>query len=61
MFYTPSWEEIYIQSEIRHEKFAEATKIDFFLKNAYLNFNYKIIEVPMKDINERVKFIVNSL
>ena len=61
VFYTPSWEEIYIQSEIRHEKFAEATKIDFFLRNAYLNFNYKIIEVPMRDINERVKFIINNI
>jgi predicted ATPase len=61
VFYTPSWKSIYIQSEVRQETFSEATKIDIFLRQAYHSFNYEIIELPKKNIDHRVNFIINSL
>lgn len=61
VFYTPSWEQIYVQSKVRQETFTEATQIDNFLRKAYHHYNYKIIEVPRKKIEDRVNFIINNL
>ena len=61
IFYTPVWSEIYTQNNIRKETLNEAKKIDYFLKKAFLKYNYNIIEVPALDVLKRVDFIISSL
>ena len=61
VIYLPSWQSIYIQTGVRHEKFCEAQKIDSILKKTYTDFKYELIEVPKASIEERLKFILNSI
>ena len=61
VFFTPVWGKIYKTTNQRPESYEEATKIDAFLREAFLKFNYNIIEVPKLDINQRVNFILNNI
>ena len=61
VIYFPSWQNIYIQTKVRHEKFSEAQKIDSVLKKTYMDFKYDLIEVPKTSIDQRLKFILNSI
>ena len=45
----------------RPESYSEAEKIEFFIKKTYLKFNYQIVEVPKKDINQRIEFILKNI
>ncbi|MFY0604668.1 MAG: ATP-binding protein [Flavobacteriaceae bacterium] len=55
------WEEIYITDNERYETFQESEKINSFLEKTYLEFGYKLINVPFGSIKERTHFIINSL
>ncbi|MBF26114.1 MAG: hypothetical protein CMP49_06370 [Flavobacteriales bacterium] len=61
IFYTPCWKKIYKTTPHRPENYENSIKIDIFLRNAYIEFNYNIIEVPKLDVNKRVDFIINNL
>ena len=61
VIYFPSWQNIYIQTKVRYEKYWEAQKIDSVLKKTYMDFKYDLIEVPRTSIEERLKFIINSI
>ena len=61
IFYTSLWPDIYEKTNHRKETIQEAKKIDFFLKKAFLKYQYNIIEVPKLDVLKRVDFIINNL
>lgn len=61
VFYAPFWDSIYQQNKHRKETMQEAEKIDFFLRQSFLDFNYNIIELPKIDISERTNFIINNI
>ena len=61
IFIFKPWEEIYKKDETRIEEFSEAKKISPFIYKVYNNAGIQIIEVPNLSIEERVKFILNSL
>ena len=45
----------------RKEDEGTAERIHRLVKESYEEFNYKIIEVPVMDVEERVKFILENL
>ena len=61
IFIFQPWEEIYKKDETRIEEFSEAKKISPFIYKVYNDTGIQIIEVPNLSIEERVKFILNSL
>ena len=61
IFILPPWEEIYISDEARYENYEQATLIFEHLKETYLHYNYKLIEVPKANISERIDFILKSI
>ena len=61
VFVLPPWEEIYKQDNERYESFEQAEKIFHFLKKGYESYGYKIREVPVGTIKERVQFITNTI
>ncbi|SRX76279.1 AAA family ATPase [Aequorivita antarctica] len=61
IFVLPPWEDIYEQDNERYESFEQAEKIFHFLKNGYQNYGYKIHEVPVGTIKERVQFIITTI
>lgn len=61
IFLLPPWREIYQQDNERYESFEQAQKIFHFLKKGYENYGYKVTEVPVGAIKERVNFILENL
>lgn len=61
IYLLPPWEEIYISDNERYESFNQALEIHEHLKNAYITYGYKPIEVPIDSIANRSSFIINSL
>lgn len=61
VFVLPPWEDIYEQDNERYESFDQAEKIFLYLKNSYQNYGYKVQEVPVGSIKERVEYILGSL
>ncbi len=61
IFIMPPWEEIYITDNERYESFEQALAIHNHLKNTYISFDYKLIDVPFNSVEKRVEFILNTL
>ena len=61
IFVTPVWKEIHRTDDERYESYEEAKKIDRFLRKAYLDFNYTLIDIPLTSVEERVQFILETL
>ena len=61
VFVAPPWEEIFVQDKIRNENFMEASAIHNQILKAYSEYNYKIINLPLANPKERVRFILNFL
>ena len=61
VFLAPPWQEIYVTDQIRREKFEEALAIHDEIVKAYLKFQYKIINLPLVNPEERVQFVLNFL
>lgn len=55
------WKEIYTSDNERYETFEESVIISRFLHDAYTELGYEIIKVPFGSVEERCKFIMNSL
>ncbi len=60
IFFFPIWEDIYNSDNERYESLEEAKKIQYFLRNAYQNLGYNIIEVPKISVEARVDFILKK-
>lgn len=61
IFHFSPWKEIHTTDNERYETFEESSIIDNFLLNAYKELGYKIKNVPFGSVDERTKFIINSL
>jgi len=55
------WKEIYTSDNERYETFEQSTLISKFLYTAYNELDYEIINVPFGSVDERCKFILNSI
>ena len=61
IFILPPWKAIYKTDNERYESFDQLLEIHEFLKKWYSKFGYKIIEVNIGSIEERLKFILNRI
>ncbi len=61
IFLLPPWKEIYISDNERYESFEQAQEIHEYLKNAYITYGYTPIEVPIGTVEDRSRFIINTL
>lgn len=61
IFHFPPWKEIHTTDNERYESFEESLEIDTFLVNTYTNLGYNLVVVPFGTVNERCKFVINSL
>ena len=53
--------QIYKTTNHRVECYQESKKIDQFLRQAFLRFDYNIIEIPKLNISKRADFIINNI
>ncbi|MEM6721356.1 MAG: ATP-binding protein [Bacteroidota bacterium] len=60
-FMLAPWKEIYEQDNERYESFEQAETIQQYLKSAYENYGYQLIDVPFGTVSERVSFILHIL
>jgi predicted ATPase len=61
VFVTPPWAEIFTNDNIRTETFEEATRIHEFVVETYLNLNYQVVELPLLPVDQRMKYLFQSL
>ena len=61
VFYTPIWEQIYINDSERKENLEQAKKIEKAIINAYQSQGYKLVEIPKISIKERADFIISII
>jgi predicted ATPase len=61
VFLLPPWKEIYSTDNERHESYDLAIDLYQHLKDAYLNLDYTVIEVPTGTVKGRVDFILKKL
>ena len=61
VFLMPPWEDIYVADNERFETYEESLKIYHFIKKAYTDLGYTIVEVPHGTIDDRTDFILESL
>lgn len=61
VFILPPWKEIYHTDSERKQDWEEAVLTFEKMKETYLNYEYKIIEVPKDTIEKRVAFVLDSI
>lgn len=61
VFYFPPWKEIYSQDEERKIGFEGARDFGIRTKEVYEELGYRLIEVPLVPIGDRVRFILEKL
>ena len=61
VFYTPIWEEIYVNDSERKENLEQAKKIESALIETYRSAKYNLIQVPKTTIQKRVNFIISKI
>lgn len=61
VFLLPPWKEIYQTDNERYESFEQAVVIYEHLKDSYISFGYKPIEVSKESVKTRSEFILNNL
>jgi|SRR5690606_7834106 Predicted ATPase len=57
VFILPPWKEIYVTDNERKQTWKEAVYTFNKMKETYLNYGYKVIEVPKCGVDKRRKFI----
>ena len=57
VFFLPVWPEIHSLDKQRMETLEDCIEVDAYLKQAYREKGYHLIEVPMLSVEERVAFI----
>ena len=53
VFYTPIWEEIYINDKERKESIKQAKQIENEILSSYKFYDYKLIKVPKGSVEEK--------
>lgn len=61
VFVTPPWPGIYINDTIRKETFEEAILIHQAVLEIYSDLNYRIIELPLISVSDRLSFILKTI
>lgn len=61
VFYTPIWEQIYVNDKERKESIEQAKQIEKEILSSYTFYNYQIIKVPKGSIEERANFILSQI
>ena len=61
VFVTPPWREIFVNDSIRCETFEEAVNIHQIVLETYSQLDYKIIELPLIPVRERLKYILQTI
>mgnify|MGYP001259739747 CR=1 FL=1 len=61
VFYTPIWEEIYVNDSERKEDINRAKEIEISIIKTYRRYGYKMIEVPKIPILKRADFIISKI
>lgn len=61
VFYTPIWEEIYINDEERKESIDHAKLIENEILSSYTFYDYQLIKVPKGSVEERANFILSCI
>lgn len=61
VLFLPSWQEMYTADEDRLMSFESAKNFGNLIRRGYIDEGYKINDVPLVSIEERVEFIINTL
>ena len=61
VFMLSPWNKIYKSDNERYESFHQAIEIAVFLRKAYQEIGYKIIEVPFGSVEQRTNYILYAL
>ena len=61
IFLLPPWPQIYTTDDERDQTFDEAVRVFEHLRDWYVKWGYKPVEVPRVSVDERVIFILNTL
>jgi predicted ATPase len=61
VFVSPPWPEIFVNDSIRTETYEEAVRIHQAIIDTYIGLNYKIIELPLLSIGERIRFMLQVI
>lgn len=61
VFILPPWPEIYQEEPARRQDYAKAVSLYHSLKNTYLEYGFRLVEVPKLSIERRADFILESL
>lgn len=61
VFFLPSWKDIYSNDEDRTMSFETAKDFGVLIRNAYIDLGYEIIDIPLVNIDERAKFIIDNI
>ena len=61
VFYTPIWEDIYVNDAERKESLSQAKEIEKSLLSSYSFFKYQLIKIPKNSVEERVNFILSHI
>lgn len=57
VFIAPPWKEIYVNDEERKMSFEATLPFHESLKKYYSELNYELVELPLSDVRDRIKFI----
>ena len=61
IFLLPPWQDIYVRDSERWQTFAEAKLLADHLRTVYQQAGYRIIELPLSSVQERITFIQDTL
>lgn len=61
VFYTPIWEEIYINDNERKENIEQAKDIEEHIIYTYKSHGYRLIKIPKNPVFDRVNFILSQI
>ncbi|MEQ9688375.1 MAG: AAA family ATPase [Bauldia litoralis] len=61
VFVTPPWREIFGQDEERKQDFTEAVRTFETVAAAYVASGYRVVEVPIGPVDERVAFVAAAI
>ena len=61
VFYTPIWEQIYVNDKERKENIEQAKQIEKEILSSYTFYNYQLIKVPKGSVEERANFILSHI
>ena len=60
VFYTPIWEEIYINDRERKENIEKAKQIENAIIDTYKSQGYNLVKIPKLSVPERANFIISK-